>query len=60
MPPKDQIDKIWNKAKEVRGEDPDEIRQDSYGDKFRRCCYAHSLLKALCAQSEKSAEKGEY
>lgn len=36
MPTKDQIDKAWNNAKPLRGENPDKYRQDSYGNKIHR------------------------
>ncbi len=39
MPKKDEIDKVWDKAKRVRGENPDVIRQDPYGNKIRKSSY---------------------
>ena len=36
MPTKDDIDKVWDKAKKIRGEDADEVRQDPYGNKIRK------------------------
>lgn len=36
MATKDQIDAVWNKAKKVRGEDSDEVRQDPYGNEIRK------------------------
>jgi 5-methylcytosine-specific restriction endonuclease McrA len=36
MPTKDEIDKVWEKAKTIRSEDPDKFRQDPYGNKIRR------------------------
>lgn len=30
------IDKVWNKAKKIRGEDPNNVRQDPYGNKIRK------------------------
>lgn len=36
MPTKDQIDKAWENAKPIRGEDSDEYRQDPYGNKISR------------------------
>ena len=30
------IDKVWNKAKNVRGEDPDKVRQDPYRNQIRK------------------------
>ena len=29
-------DKVWDKAKKVRGEDPNEVRQDPYGNEIRK------------------------
>ncbi len=34
MATKDQINAVWNKAKKVRGENPNEMRQDPYGNKL--------------------------
>ena len=36
MPTRDKIDAVWDKAKKVRGENPDNVRQDSYGNMLRR------------------------
>ena len=36
MPTKDEIDKVWEKAKPIRGEDPNKYRQDPYGNKIHR------------------------
>ena len=36
MPSKDEIDKVWDKAKTVRGEDSNKVRQDPYGNKIRK------------------------
>lgn len=36
MPSNDDIDKVWDKAKTVRGEDPEKVRQDPYGNKIRK------------------------
>ncbi|MCG7881995.1 MAG: HNH endonuclease [Candidatus Thiodiazotropha taylori] len=30
------VDKVWEKAKHVRGEDPSKYRQDPYGNKIHR------------------------
>lgn len=35
----DQIEKAWKNAKPVRGQDPNKIRQDSYGNKINRASY---------------------
>ena len=39
MPTKDQIEKSWEKAKKIRGEDSDQYRQDPYGNKIRKNSY---------------------
>ena len=30
------IDKVWSKAKKIRGEDPRKVRQDPYGNRIRK------------------------
>lgn len=32
----DLVKSVWDKAKKVRGEDPNQIRQDPYGNKIRK------------------------
>ena len=32
----DLVDKVWDKAKKVRGENPSKVRQDPYGNKIRK------------------------
>ena len=39
MPTDNDIDKIWNKAKPIRGEDPNKYRQDPYGNKLNKASY---------------------
>lgn len=36
MATKDQQDKAWNNAKKIRGKDPDQYRQDPYGNVMKR------------------------
>ena len=36
MTTKELADKVWSKAKKVRGEDPNKVRQDPYGNRIRR------------------------
>ncbi len=36
MPNQDQIDKAWDNAKPIRGEDSDNYRQDPYGNKIHK------------------------
>lgn len=42
MATKDQIDKAWESAKKLRGEDPDKYRQDPYGNKMYKNSYGKS------------------
>ena len=30
------IDKVWSKAKKIRGEEPSKVRQDPYGNRIRK------------------------
>lgn len=39
MPTKVQIEKAWRNAKPVRGQDPDKVRQDPYGNKISKASY---------------------
>ncbi len=36
MPTEDQKGKAWKNAKKIQGEDPDQYRQDPYGNKIRK------------------------
>ena len=36
MPTKEEIDKVWEKARPIRGKDSDKYRQDPYGNKINR------------------------
>ncbi len=36
MPTKAKREAVWNKAKKVRGENPDDVRQDPYGNTIRK------------------------
>lgn len=36
MPTEEEIEKVWKKAKPIRGEDPNKYRQDPYGNKINR------------------------
>jgi 5-methylcytosine-specific restriction endonuclease McrA len=36
---KKQIDTVWNLAQKVRGQDPDKVRQDPYGNRMNRDSY---------------------
>jgi len=39
MASKELIEKVWEKAKEMRGKDPDVWRKDTYGNKIRFASY---------------------
>ena len=39
MANKKQIEEVWNKAKTIRGKDPDVWRRDDYGNKIRHGSY---------------------
>ncbi|MFH1851467.1 MAG: HNH endonuclease signature motif containing protein [Candidatus Neomarinimicrobiota bacterium] len=39
MANKSQKDKVWDKAKPIKGENPDNYRQDPYGNKIRYDSY---------------------
>lgn len=39
MPTKDEINKVWEKAKPIKGQDPNKCRQDPYGNKILRDSY---------------------
>ena len=39
MANKEQIDKAWGNAKKIRGKDPDQYRQDPYGNQMYRPSY---------------------
>ena len=36
MATQEEIDKVWDKAKPIRGENPNRYRQDPYGNKIRK------------------------
>ena len=36
MANKELIDKVWSRAKKIRGEDPSKVRQDPYGNLIRK------------------------
>lgn len=42
MATKDQIEKAWENAKEIRGKDPDKYRQDPYGNQMYKPSYGKS------------------
>ena len=44
MPTKEEIDKVWEKAKPFRGEDPNKYRQDPYGNKISRKSFGKNTI----------------
>lgn len=42
MATKHQIEKAWDSAKKLQGEDPDKYRQDPYGNKICKGSYGKS------------------
>lgn len=42
MPKKEQIKKAWDKAKKIRGKDPDKYRKDPYGNVMYKPSYGKS------------------
>ena len=39
MASKKQIDQVWEKARKIRGENPDVWRKDNHGNKIRKASY---------------------
>lgn len=39
MANQDQIEKAWENAKKIQGEDPSQYRQDPYGNKIRKTSF---------------------
>ena len=39
MPAKKTIEKVWDKAKSIRGKDPEVWGKDTYGNKIRKASY---------------------
>ena len=58
MPTKDQIDAVWNKAKKVRGENPDEVRQDPYGNTIRKNQFGQDTRQGWAIDHIKPESKG--
>ena len=42
MVTKDQKEQVWEKAKKIKGKDPDKYRQDSYGNPIYKPSYGKS------------------
>lgn len=58
MTDKKLIDKVWDKAKPVRGEDPKKVRQDPYGNKIRKAQFGKTGPQGWEADHIKPTSKG--
>lgn len=58
MATKDQIKKVWNKAKPIRGKDSSEFRQDPYGNTMRRSSYGKDSAMGWEVDHIKPAARG--
>lgn len=58
MATKDQIDKAWESAKKLRGEDPDKYRQDPYGNKMYKDSYGRNSAMGWEVDHIKPEAKG--
>jgi 5-methylcytosine-specific restriction endonuclease McrA len=58
MSSKDQIDKVWSKAKPIRGEDPAKYRQDPYGNKIRKDSYGKNTSQGWEVDHIKPSARG--
>jgi 5-methylcytosine-specific restriction endonuclease McrA len=58
MATKDQIDKAWESAKKLRGEDPDKYRQDPYGNKMYKNSYGRNSAMGWEVDHIKPEAKG--
>lgn len=58
MATKDQIDKAWESAKKLRGEDPDKYRQDPYGNKMYKNSYGRNSTMGWEVDHIKPEAKG--
>lgn len=58
MATKDQIDKAWESAKKLRGEDPDKYRQDPYGNKMYKNSYGRNSAMGWEVDHIKPGAKG--
>ena len=58
MPTKDKVDAVWNKAKKVRGENPDDVRQDPYGNVLRRDQFGRNTRQGWVMDHIKPESKG--
>ena len=58
MTDKELIDKVWSKAKTVRAEDPNEVRQDPYGNRIRKDQFGGKGAQGWEADHIKPESKG--
>ena len=58
MTDKELIDNVWKKAKTVRGEDPNEVRQDPYSNRIRKSQFGGSGLQSWEIDHIKPESKG--
>jgi len=58
MATRDQIEKAWNNAKRVRGKDPNEYRQDPYGNIIYKSSYGKTSQMDWEVDHIKAKERG--
>jgi len=58
MPTREQIDKAWTNAKEIRGKDPEQYRQDPYGNTMYRDSYGKDSKRGWEVDHIKPVAKG--
>lgn len=58
MATKEQIDKAWENAKKIKGEDPDKYRQDPYGNTMYKNSYGKSSKMGWDVDHIKPESKG--
>ena len=52
------VDKVWEKAKRIRGKDPNKVRQDPYGNQIRRDRYGDDSPRGWEIDHIKPANRG--
>ena len=58
MAKKSLVDRVWDKAKKVRGEDPRVVRQDPYGNRIRRSFFGRDTQQGWEVDHIKPQSKG--
>ena len=58
MTPNETRDAIWNKAKKIKGKDPDEYRQDPYGNTMHKLSYGKDTSRGWEIDHIKPKNKG--